>query len=559
MCKTAKQSALQTRICEQMKDITLTFINRKCFDEIKGGEIYGQSASRINEVDIEVKYVSMASLSALIDYVESSQNIMVYRESLKVTFSHLESMLVIDYSTAKSLELVTSLEGSSKDCLAGLFECRTQPGIRMLRANLLQPSRDKKIINERLDSVDELLQSNPLRVEIKNILQLVPNTELVTSRLIQKPEQTSNQYMKSQASNIISIRQLLVQSKVLLDTMMKHGPQSHLLKSVIDDLYDRRIDDLLNDIDQIVDPDIHELKNPKINKTHIIGLVKEGINSLLDIARLIYSNNLDEIHKLASNYKYKLNEPSIRLIQNESRGFYLTFEQEVLKKNALAIIGENFVQVSKKGKKILASTPQLISLNESLKSTQSEIINLTFNHIEELIGKSRSKILCLYNVSHSIAILDVLLAFSDFSTNLNAKRPEFQSGVLILNQVKNPLIQANKKKFHPFDCKFTEVTSLQILTGINSSGKTTFLKTVALNTILAHAGCYVSAKESVFPYFDYILTRIGERESIEHKSSGFLAEMKDCSYILQTATRNSLILIDEIGKGSSHEDGLAMA
>ncbi|CAG9322802.1 unnamed protein product [Blepharisma stoltei] len=559
MCKTAQESALKSRISEQMKEITITLVPRKCFDETKGGEIYSHSASKINEVDIEIKYVSMAALSALIDYIESSQNIMIYRETLKVTFSHLDSLLVIDFSTAKSLELVVTLEGSTKESLAGLFECKTQPGLRMLRANLLQPSRDIGVINGRLDAVEEIIRSTPLRIEIKNILALIPNTELVTSRLVQKPQQTSSQYMKAQAGNIIIIRQILMQSKVLLDTLMKHAVQASIFRGIIDNLYDSRIEDLLNDIDQIMDPDIAALKNPKINKAHCISLVRDGIDSLLDIARLIYSNNLDEIHKLSSNFKYKLNEPSIKLMQNESRGYFLSFDQEVLKKNILAAIGEHFVQISKKGKKCLASTPSLISLNESLKSTQNEIVNLTFNHIEELICKARSKILCLYNVSHAIATLDLLIAFAEFSSVFNAKRPQFQPGVLLLKQVKNPFIELKTKKFHPLDCKFTEVTSLQILTGTNSSGKTTFLKTSALTAILAHAGCFIPAQESIFPIFDYILTRIGERESLEHKSSGFLAEMKDCSYILQTASRNSFILIDEVGKGSSHEDGLAMA
>ena len=558
MCKTAEESLLKCRISTHLSGFEITFISRKAFDEIKGEELCMNSLCNKHVKDYEKKYVCMAALSGLIFHIESIQNISIYRESLKINFIHLKNFLILDFSSAKILELVVSSQGLKKDSIAGLFECKTPAGNRMLRASLLQPNREISIINQKLDAVQELINNSTARIELKSCLMNFYNTELSTSRIIQKPKQITERFMKTQISNILSIYHNLEHAQTLLNIIIKYDFKTSLFKNVLELLNDRRIDGLFNEINFIISEAVLTNNCKKVVMSDCIFLVKEEINSILDITRQVYNNCIDEIHKVENQYKYKLGDPSLCIINSVTRGYHLQLDPNVLHKNYKAQLGEHLLQITHKGKKCFATTLSLLSLNERIKSSQTEIITLSYSIIENLCGKIRDKILCLYNLSHAVATLDLILSFANFSINKEGIRPKIQLGQISLQEARNPLLLLSKT-LKPSHIKFSQLSTLQILTGSNSSGKTSYLKNIAIQCILAHSGCFVLAIDAIISPLDYILTRIGEKESIEQNSSSFMAEMRDCGYILNTASNQSLVLIDELGKSTAHEDGISIA
>ena len=556
--KTLENSPLHHQITSNLSAFPLTFIPRKLFDEVKGEELCLNSLKKVYEQDVEKKYVCMAALAGLISHIETSQNIFIYKGKLKINLIHLKDFLVIDFFSIKSLELILNSQGSRKDSLSSFFECKTSAGSRLLRACLLQPLKDKEKIKARQECVKELMNNSVSRIELKNCLAGFPNTELVTSRLLNKPKGMTEKFMKTQITNVINIFNTLKSAKILLNLLVKYDLKAEGTKILRDLIDDRRIDELFQDIQNLLSQDTLDLKTKTVSFFDCINCVKEGVNSLLDVNRQIYTNYLEELKKMENQFKYKLSEPSLEIIFGPVRGYHFQFNSGILKPNYHISIGEHFLQLTHKGKKSLATTASLMSLNEKVKNSQSSIISLNYSIIEELCSKSREHLLTLYNISHVVASLDLFLSFSAFSINHECIQPDFSSDLLKFKNIRSPLLLNSDKNF-PFSLTFRPYKRFFMLTGKNSSGKTTLMKTLAQISILAHTGCFVPAETCTVSSLDYILTRIGERESIEQRSSSFMSEMKDSSYILNTVNRKTLVLVDELGKATSKEDGVAIA
>ena len=558
LSKTLENTPIHHQLNSHLQNFPLTFISRKFFDEVKGEELFISSLQKVYEQDVEKKYVGMAALSGLIFYIESTQNILIYRGRLKITLIHLKDFLVLDFYSIKTLEIVLSLENSRKESLAGLFDCKTQAGARMLRASLLQPVRDKQKILIRQESVQELMSNNIGKVELKTCLLSFSNTELVTSRLLQKPKTSNDRFMKTQIVNVLNVFNNLRSAKELLNILVKREFVSEGIKILKDLLDDRRVDSLYEEIENLLSSEILAVRTKNITVSHCISCIKEGVNTLLDVSRQVLSNYLEDLHKLESQYRYKLSEPSLSVIYTTVRGYHLQLDSNVIKKNYQSTLGEYLLQITHKGKKCQATTASLMSLNEKIKNSQSNIISLTYSLIEDLSSKVREKILVLYNISHIVASLDILIAYSSFSTTFECVKPEITQNSIKLKDAKNPLLLTTGNPIG-ICVSFSYYKRLFVLTGMNSSGKTTFLKTVALVCLLAHTGCFVPASAAKVCSLEYILTRLGEKESIEQKSSSFMAEMKDSSYILNTVCKRSLVLMDELGSGTNKSEGVAVA
>lgn len=223
------------------------------------------------------------------------------------------------------------------------------------------------------------------------------------------------------------------------------------------------------------------------------------------------------------------------------------------------LLDDKLVQISYKGKKCIATTNTLSSLNEKTKKLAADIHKLSFSILEDLIISARSKIVSIYNISHTIATADILVAFANYACTYRAIRPDF-CDTFCIKEGKHPLIQAfTTDKLIPNDIEFESINCLQIVTGKNSAGKTTYLKQAGLLVLMAHTGSYIPASSASLKLLTQIFSRLGESESIEHNASSFLSEMQEMAYILQYANSRSFVIIDEVGRGTSHEDGVAIA
>jgi DNA mismatch repair protein MSH4 len=277
VCKAAERSALMLRVGEQLQGVTVTAIARKFFNEGRGVDLYRGACVTDHNSDTEQKYVCMAALSALHKYIEFSQNVFLYSDSLKVSFQHLDSILVLDWKTMQALELVVSQEGSPKESLAALLQCKTDAGRRLTRAALLQPCRDLPTLERRYEAVEELAKNQCLRSELLTCISSCSNTELITARLVQR-NKDSTATMQAQVAVFQPMKQALKCALALHALLRAHSPQSQLLKAFHEALRDQRIGALLRELDEIL-ADAVKSQSARLGT---LNLVKPRVNALLD-------------------------------------------------------------------------------------------------------------------------------------------------------------------------------------------------------------------------------------------------------------------------------------
>mmetsp|Transcript_1966 Transcript_1966/g.4387 ORF Transcript_1966/g.4387 Transcript_1966/m.4387 type:complete len:761 (+) Transcript_1966:23-2305(+) len=557
VCRAAQSSALMVRIAEQLQGVTVTAIARKFFNEGRGVELYrGACVTDLNS-DTEQKYVCMAALSALHKYIEYSQSIYLYSESLKVSFKHLDSILVLDWKTMQALEIVLSQEGSHKESLSSLFPCKTDAGRRLVRAALLQPCTDQPTLQRRYEALDELTENQCLRSELLTCISHFSNTELITARLVQKGKDSAK-LMQAQVAIFQPMKQALKCAAALFNLLKVHSPKSSLLKAFQEALRDQRIPALLRELDDVLDD------QAKSQSSHLatLNLIKPRVNALLDgkehtVSKEVANRLIEDIQEAACDVKIKLSEPSLKLTYSASRGYHLEMPVSLLTRTSVQ--ASSFVQVHKKAKKAFASTESLVSLNTQLQATLDEVSSLSYSVLAGLLDLARERISCLYNITYVVASLDMLLAFAVYSSTFPSVKPEF-TGRFLMKGARNPIIEGIKKKaLVANDLEMNEVSRVHILTGPNASGKSTFLVTIGQLIVLAHAGCFVPATCAHFPKLKNLFLRAGEAESLEEGNSGFMSEMKEMTHMLANARPESLILIDEMCRGTFSEDANSIA
>ena len=548
LSKTAEGEALHIQLCEQLDRLTVVFAPRRLFDELKGVELYRQACVKVEEVDYESKYVCMAALAALHTYLEVNNAVRLCSAQLKITFLRLEQYLSLDAETAKLLALITDKDGNASQSLSSLYKCCTPMGQRLARSRLLQPYRDRQLICNQQEAVTELINNAGLRGEVMSLLTQAPNTDALTARLVQQVGELSDSTFRYHILSIMALKQALQVSKRLHSTFLRYQPQSCLLKHLLRSLEDARIDYLLSEIDRLVDESILYNKSQSQNKLQSLYLLRTGTYSLLDIARKVYTDTVDQIYRLADSYKAQLHDPKLKVVYTDSRKYHLELTDSR---------GDEFIQVTKLGKKTLATTVQLAALSDRATSAASEILKLTYQFIEELLCKARGKMPCVYNAAHALAELDVMASYAAYAVLTPTCRPSVTgNNEMHVTASRHPLLEATHDLV-PNDLHLSAETC--IVTGVNASGKSTLLTQTALLVIMTQVGSYIPATAAEMPVFDQVFTRAGEADSLEQKSSSFMMEMKGLAYILRGATSHSLVLIDELCKGTALEDGFALA
>ncbi|KAJ8181108.1 hypothetical protein LV157_006904 [Aspergillus fumigatus] len=537
----ARESKLFYIIQENIPDTAYTFFDRRYWSEKAGHEHVDRLAFPQDVETIKItlggNYFASCCLAAkVLKYIELELNRVFTSHSLRIRFEPSQGSMSMDLSTIVSLELIQNLQNAkSEDSLLGLLnETLTPMGARLLRANILQPCTEKSKLLARYDAVEDLSTKEDMFISVRQVplLYIADTRQWLTSQLILAPTKRTFQYVEQSVNNVIMLKTLLMTIRELC------GPAGH-----------RAIEQL---IEETLNEHVTYQTKPLDLRNQRIYCVRAGVNSLLDVARQTYKEaNVD-----AADLVVKVSEShnlTLDLKFDSARQYYISVSASEVK----TLPG--IFNIYRRKNRIECQTLDLVKLNKKIMDAHNEVINMSDQTIQSLINDICSEISVLFKVSEAIAMLDMLAAFAELATCNEYIRPEL-TDVLAIKSGRHPIREKiHTKKFIPNDAYATQQSRFQIITGSNMSGKSTYIRSLALMTIMAQIGCFVPAEYASFPVMHQLFARVSTSDDLEANVSTFAAEMREMAFILRNIEPRSIVIVDELGRGTSTTDGLAIA
>ncbi|KAJ5607813.1 hypothetical protein N7537_004432 [Penicillium hordei] len=561
---TAKESKLRYIIQENLPDPIFTFLDRRWWSEKTGHEYAGRLAfpEEVDSLKVTLggNYFAACCFAAVLKYIEVELQRSFTAHSLRIRFEPSQGSMTIDLATIVSLELIQNLQNAkSKESLFGLLnETLTPMGTRLLRASILQPSTERVKLTARYNAVEDLATKEDTFVSVRQALKGFIDADKVLTAIIEiilVPTKRTIQYVEQSVNNVIMLKTYVsaiknifqalgaAQSDLLLTIRELCAPEGH-----------RSIEDL---IDTTLNENVAYQSKPLDLRNQRIYCVKAGVNSLLDVARQTYKEaNVDAtelIEKLSGMFKVSC-DMVLDLKYDTARQYYICIPA-----TEPGPLPDVFINVYRKRKRIECQTLDLVKLNQKIADAHSEVINMSDQTIQDLLRDVCTEVSGLFRVSEAIAMLDMLAAFAQLATNHEYIRPEL-TDTLAIKAGRHPIReQIHSNKFIPNDAYATPQTRFQIITGCNMSGKSTYIRSLALVTVMAQIGCFVPAQYASFPISHQLFARVTTSDDLGANVSTFAAEMREMAFILRNIQPRSMVIIDELGRGTSTTDGLAIA
>ncbi|CAJ1373173.1 unnamed protein product [Effrenium voratum] len=521
------------------------FLERRHFDEADGQSLLEEAAVRgLAPADFGAKFAAAAALAALRRYLESQLQLRM--AATHVTFRAAADICVVDSSTARLLELVHS----SKRTVVGLFACRTSGGTQLLRQSLLQPSARLSEIRRRQDAVEALRDSKETLERVQQLLPALADLDLLVVRLTAEPRHRGLLWCKAAVRTALRLRHALAALPLLAETLAEAEALRELQKALLGF-------DLLQELDRVLD----STPPGRGSMAHaaLMYAVKPKVNALLDVARQTWTESLEQIHSLHRTLAVKYPDLNIRLEFAEKKGWYLSHLGGA----------PELLQTMPRGGRFCSSTRELNSENFKLRQAEGEILRRNVEVLAGLFERLRAEAPRLHAAAQAVSALDLLAALAAYAKMSGAVRPELaEDGPVAVEAGRHPTmeraLQEVGQHFQPMDfflasdCNLSESSNFQIITGHNGGGKSTYLQTLAQLVILAQVGSFIPARSATLRVIHSLFTRMGTSDSIEASASSFLMEMQEASHILHGADQGSLVLIDELGRGTAYADGLAI-
>ena len=442
--------------------------------------------------------------------------------------------LEFDINTRKNLELVETIRNRERQysLLWLLDKCKTAMGSRYLKNSILNPLTDKKELTRRYDLVSLLSTEFILRDDLIKSLNEVYDLERLVGRIT---------YGNLNAKDLLQLKSSLHELPKIKDILIQ-------LK------YDKEIE-TFEELYSLLDRTILEDASYSLHEGH---LIKEGYNEELDELKRISSGSKDFILEMEKSEKEKTGIKNLKVGFNKVFGYYIE-----VSKGQIALIKEEY---GYERRQTLANcerfiTPLLKEKENIILGAEEKIISLEYKLFMEIREVIKRYVTKLQKTSKIISEIDMLQAFSIVSDNYKFTRPELTNDkTLKLIECRHPVVeQVMKDKYVPNDIIMDKTTSILLITGPNMAGKSTYMRQCAITVIMAQIGCFVPCKSATMPVFDKIFTRIGASDDLVSGESTFMIEMKEANTAISEATENSLILFDELGRGTATYDGMSLA
>ncbi|MFX0047080.1 MAG: DNA mismatch repair protein MutS [Candidatus Hermodarchaeota archaeon] len=500
--------------------------------------------SSLISFDMENCELAVQASGGLLAFLKETQRDLI-PNLFKITFIREENALHIDYITQRNLELVNSLWEKGKDTtLFSIFNhTHTPMGARLLKKIILQPLTDLNEINQRISIVQKLKDNVFLRSELREELKVIGDLERYINRI--------NYSRNSNARDLINIKNALEKipkiKKILKNT---NNPEISKFNEKIGDF---------QEIQSLIESSINENPPTTIKEGN---LIKTGFNEDIDELRDVMQNGKNYVLNYERTQKKRWNLNSgLKVGHNNILGYYVQITLRTLRE--IPRVPDEYIerQTLKNAKRY--TTIELKKLEEKIVNAQEQINEMEFEIFctirEKVVGKTQE----ILETAKTIAYIDVLACFAEIAEKYNYCRPKMNNGdTIIIIEGRHPVVeQINlSERFTPNDCYLdTKKEQVLIITGPNMAGKSTYLRQVALICIIAQMGCFVPAKSANLGIIDNIFTRIGASDDLARKLSTFMIEMTETAKILNFATEKSLVIIDELGRGTSTSDGQSIA
>lgn len=493
----------------------------------------------LDSLGLKENYHAVISLGMLLNYLNETQKTSLDHIN-KLHFYTVGEYLQIDANTRKNLELIETIRG--KKGPGTLYHVvdntMTAMGGRLLKKWIEEPLKNIKHINLRLDAVEELYENIMTSNNIKEYLKSVYDIERLISRIV---------YGSCNGRDLNSLKQSLSNLPDLKSEL------NELSSQMFADIYSSF--DELKDIFDLIDASIVEEPPISIKEG---GIIKTGYNEELDELREITVNGKDWISNLQAKEREATGIKNLKIGFNKVFGYYLEVTKSYLKD-----VPDNYIR-----KQTLANceryvTPELKEMEAKILNADEQIMKLEYElflEIREFISRHVKRI---QETAYNIAVIDAINSLAIAAVKNNYVRPEMnKKGFIKITDGRHPVIERIMKNemFVPNDTYIdNKEYRMSIITGPNMAGKSTYMRQVALIALMSHIGSFVPAKKAEICIIDKIFTRVGASDDLSQGQSTFMVEMSEVSNILKNATSDSLLILDEIGRGTSTYDGLSIA
>jgi len=481
---------------------------------------------------------------------------------------HADEFVRMDAATRRNLEITQTLRGEPAPTLLSLLDtCATNMGSRLLAHWLHHPLRNRDVLRARLDAVDELMDSLPSPASGRGAggegMSDEANSTLspTLSRLRERElfrsvhEQLKPSVDVERITARIALKSARPRDLSGLRDTLKQLPQLHTLLASVAAPRIKQLAEELQADSALVELLQKTLKTDPSSVLREGGVIADGYDAELDELRGIQTNCGDFLLALETRERERTGIDKLKVEYNRVHGFYI----EVSVANADKVPDDyRRRQTLKNAERYI--TPELKAFEDKALSANDRALAREKFLYDQLLDALAPSIPQLQRIAAAVAELDVLATFAERAATLNFSAPQFSDDAQIaIRQGRHPVVEAQVEQFTPNDTQLSSARRMLLITGPNMGGKSTYMRQVAIIALLAHVGCFVPAQEAVLGEIDQIFTRIGASDDLASGRSTFMVEMTEAANILHNATEKSLVLVDEIGRGTSTFDGLALA
>ncbi|MDO8725885.1 MAG: DNA mismatch repair protein MutS [Candidatus Methanoperedens sp.] len=529
------------RLVDRLKDlnIVLNKFDADAFDKKNARQLLIShfGVMTLEGMGCELLPHAISSSGAALSYAKTTQmRDLAHIQSVRTYFEN--EFMVLDSITLRNLEIIQGVRGDNSSLLSILDSTKTPMGGRLLQKILLKPFISVGMITERLDAVDELVKKTLLRFDLRSQLGRVRDIERLIGRIV---------YGNSNARDLIALKVSLIALPEISRSLKESDIRSVLLLNIIQ---------RLGDFSDVVALLTHAIVDEPPLSVREGGMIKEGYNEKLDELKQMSLHGKDWIAQMQQKERDRTGIKSLKIGYNSVFGYYI----EVTKTN-LSQVPSDYIRKQTTSNSERFYTPELKEKEVSILSADEKRVALEFELFTQINSQIATRAKELQATAAALGEIDVIANLAEVAVNNRYVRPEVnESGSILIRDGRHPVVERTLSGFVPNDTHMDcQENQFLLITGPNMAGKSTYMRQNALIVIMAQLGSFVPASYASVGLVDRIFTRVGAFDDLASGQSTFMIEMVELANILNNATSKSLILLDEIGRGTSTYDGFSIA